>query len=308
MRIPSEMKKYLVLGGNGFIGKNLCHYLLEKEVKVDSFDVLLPSNINKDVNYIQGDFFDDSALKSLVNKYDVIYHAISTINPGNSNEKYLHGYGQDFLQTIKLCSWIKDSNKKIIFLSSGGTVYGKQEIQPITEDMLPKPINHYGNVKLSIENALRIFHIQNNMNVRIARISNPYGPGQDYTRGVGFVDAALKRSIQGMDVEVWGDGETIRDYIYIEDVCSLLYELSLYEGDESVFNLSSGIGISQKEVVNDIMKLGIGIKINYKKYRSVDVEKVVLDNSKILSLTGIKLTTFDEGLGKYYKYLIDKKS
>lgn len=299
------MKKYLILGGNGFIGNNLCTYIADQGEEVFSFDRQEPIKQNPNVHYIRGDFFDDDFLKNLVEDFDIIFHAISTINPGNSNSKYLNGYSKDLVQTIKLCSWLKDSNKCLVFLSSGGTVYGYQEKQPITEQALSTPINHYGNVKLSIENAMRIFGLQNSINVKIARISNPFGPGQDYTKGVGFVDAALKRAMNQQIVEIWGNGKIVRDYIYITDVCYYLYQLSKYTGREIVFNISSGRGISQNEVIKYINDLGIKVLTEYKDLRSVDVEKIILDNTKIINLYGNHITPFINGLESYYKYLLE---
>lgn len=299
------MKKYLVLGGNGFIGNNLCKYIADQGEEVFCFDRKKPVNSNPKVHYIQGDFFDEEFLKSMIEDFDVIFHAISTINPGNSNNKYLSGYGRDLVQTIKLCSWIKGSEKCLVFLSSGGTVYGRQEIQPITEQALSTPINHYGNVKLSIENAMRIFGLQNSLNVKIARISNPYGPGQDYTEGVGFIDAALKRAMNKQVVEIYGNGKIVRDYIYITDVCYYLYHLAQYTGEEIVFNISSGVGTSQNEVIKYISDLGIDVSVQYKALRSVDVEKIVLDNTKITTIYGNHITSFKNGLEHYYKHLLE---
>lgn len=296
-------KKYIVLGGNGFIGRNLCSYLADLGIEVTSFDRDDVIDGDPRVKFVHGDFFEDDFLRELIREYDVIFHAISTINPGNSNDIYMNGYGKDLVQTIKLCSWIKDTNKSMVFLSSGGTVYGNQKQQPITEQMLPLPINHYGNIKLCIENALRIFHIQNTMNIRIARIANPYGPGQDYTKGVGFVDALLKRAMEHKVVEVWGDGENVRDYIYIKDVCYYLHRLAEYEGSESIFNISSGEGISQNQIIKYIRELGMDVQVEYMATRSVDVRKMILDNQKMRRAFGTRLTTFKEGLESYYQYL-----
>lgn len=295
--------KYIILGGNGFIGKNLCRYIKERGGDVTSFDLSVCDDRIEGVRYITGSFFDDEVLKDVIFDKDIIIHAISTINPGNSNETYMGGYGNDFVQTIKMCSWIKDTNKKLVFLSSGGTVYGDYGQEVLTEEMLPKPINHYGNVKLCIENALRIFHIQNQLNVIIARISNPYGAGQDFRKGVGFVDAVLKRSINGQSVEIWGSGDVVRDYIYIEDVCKMLYELIQYKGDEYLFNISSGVGISQKEIVEIVQTLGIDVQVEYKEARSVDVKQIVLDNSKIKKVCDFECKSIDEGIKKYYTML-----
>lgn len=301
------MKKILILGGNGFIGKNLAEYLVKQGECVYSFDMVKPLNGNPAIHYLEGDFFDDYTLEHIIQGMDVIYHAISTVNPGNSNEKCVLGYERDFMQTVKLCNWIKDMSVRMIFLSSGGTVYGNQEKQPIPETAVTVPINHYGNVKLCIENTIRTFNFQAKKSMLIARISNPYGPGQDYHKGVGFVDAIIKRSLKHEPIEVWGDGSVVRDYIYIEDVCKLLYLLCVYEGEEIIFNISSGHGVSQNQIVESLRELGIDVQVQYVGGRSVDAKKIVLDNTKVCSISDISLIPLSEGIAKYYQYLLENK-
>lgn len=297
------MKKILVLGGNGFIGKNLCNFLAEENEKVISFDMMIPLEKNPKVEYVSGDFFDDYTLQKVIKDVDVIYHAICTLNPGNSNDKYIMGYERDFVQTVKLCSFIKDTDCRLIFLSSGGTVYGNQKIQPICETAVPIPINHYGNLKLCIENTIRTFNFQNKKNMLVARISNPYGPGQDYHKGVGFIDAAIKRSLNKESIEIWGDGNVIRDYIYIDDVCKMLSALRNYEGTYEVFNLSSNTGTSQKEIIEAICQLDASVDVVYKPARNVDASKIILDNTRILEITNLSLMKLDDGIKNYYNYV-----
>ena len=143
-------KNVLIIGGNGFIGSNLSRHLADLGWKVTSFDIAEPPMPDSRVEYIMGDFFDDNVLASVIKSKDIIYHALSTVNPGNSNQKYMMGYSRDFLQTIKLFDMLKEQDAKLIFLSSGGTVYGVQEQQPISENASARPINHYGNVNLCI--------------------------------------------------------------------------------------------------------------------------------------------------------------
>ena len=302
------MRRILVLGGNGFIGKNLCDYLASKGEEVYSFDIKNPEKRNKDVIYCEGDFFDDYTLKNIVKDKDVIFHAICTLNPGNSNDKYIMGYERDFIQTIKLCDFIKDSDTKMIFLSSGGTVYGNQEVMPISEDTFPKPINHYGNLKLCIENTIRTINYQAKKKMIIARIANPYGPGQDYCRGVGFIDAVIRRTLEHTDIEIWGDGSVVRDYIYIEDVCKMLYALVGYEGQYDVFNLSSDQGKSQNEIIELVKKINPEVNVVYKNSRTVDAKKIVLDNSRIMSEIDIDITDIEDGIRMYYDYLVKMKA
>ena len=297
------MRKILVLGGNGFLGRNLCKYLADCGEKVYSFDMSMPEVADNRIEYIAGDFFDDYTLEEIVKGIDVIYHAICTLNPGNSNEKCILGYERDFVQTAKLCSYLKDTECRMIFFSSGGTVYGNQEVQPITEDAVPVPINHYGNLKLCIENTMRTFNFQMKKNMLIARISNPYGPGQDYHKGVGFIDAAIKHTIAGETIEIWGDGNVVRDYIYIDDLCRMLYALIEYHGDIEVFNLSSNTGVSQNDIVDILKQIDPAVKVAYKPGRSVDAKKIILDNSRIHSICDFEMVSIEEGIKRYYDYI-----
>lgn len=295
-------KKVLVIGGAGFLGNNLCHYLVKRNYEVYCFDLVNPL-CQSDIHYIRGDFFDDTDLKKSIADKDCVVHAVSTVNPGNSNVTYMQGYQKDFFQTIKLCDMLRDTGTKLIFISSGGTVYGNHIEQPINENVLPHPINHYGNIKLSIENAMRAFNYQMHTNYVIARVSNPYGKGQDYHKGVGFIDAALKNTINKIPIEIWGDGQNIRDYIYIEDVCEMLCALIEYKGNEDTFNISSGIGTSQNQVVDIIKEMGYFPTVIYKEKRSVDVRKIILDNKRIQEICNIKLVGLQEGIKKYSQYL-----
>ena len=121
---------------------------------------------------------------------------------------------------------------------------------------------------------------------------------------MGFVDAVLKHSLAGEAVELWGDGENIRDYIYIDDVCSLLYFLSYYNGSEMLFNISSGNGISQNQVIDNVRALGLNVDVIRKESRSVDVSQIVLDNTKIKNICcESSFLDFKTGIKKSYDFL-----
>lgn len=299
--------KVLILGGNGFIGKNLSNCLLNRGYDVYCFDCDLPDIPQKEIHYIQGDFFDESFLEKIIKDKDIIYHGISTINPGNSNEFYMRGYEKDFIQTVKLCKLVSEYDIKLIFLSSGGTVYGTQNQQPIMEEALPRPINHYGNIKLCIENTMMTFAVQKNVDILIARLSNPYGPGQDYTKGVGFIDAVVKKAINNEELEVWGDGSIVRDYIYIEDACQMLVLLAEYHGEDRIFNISSGKGVSIKDIIDIIKKWYPQMEIKYKNKRSVDLERIILNNQKIMRLYNRKMVEIHEGIEQYYNTIKERE-
>ena len=296
-------KKVLVIGGAGFIGSNLSRHLIKNDMEVYCFDMSKPVHEIAGVNYICGDFFDDYTLEHALEGMDYVVHALSTVNPGNSNEKYLQGYERDFIQTTKLCKMITDQKIRMIFLSSGGTVYGNQEIQPIVEDALPRPINHYGNVKLCIENTIRTFNYQAHTKILIARISNPYGPGQDFNKGVGFIDAAIKKTIRGEKIEIWGDGNNVRDYIYIDDVCRMLISLFNYQGNYDTFNISSNTGTSQRDIIRMLEEMHLAPEVVYLPARSVDAKKIIIRNKEIMSIHEVPLVPIVQGIENYYQWL-----
>lgn len=297
------MRNVLVIGGSGFIGTNLIKKLVQEGESVTSFDLHHTKLPVEGVKYISGDFFDDENLERALNGIDAVYHCLSTVNPGNSNIRFMQGYSRDFVQSVHLFDRCIKMGIKVIFLSSGGTIYGIQREQPIQENAECKPINHYGSVKLCIESVMRTFNTQTHSNMLIARISNPYGPGQDFHKGVGFVDAAVKKTLSHEPIEIWGDGSVVRDYIYIDDVVEMLYALLDYDGEQEVFNVSSNEGISLNQVIEGLQKFGYKPKVQYKESRSVDVPAVVLDNARIRTVYTGPLTSFQDGLAKYIEYL-----
>ncbi len=298
--------KTLILGGNGFIGTNLARMLCKNpQYSVTSFDRVDAVAKQEGISYISGDFFNDDQLKSLVDEYDILYHAISTLTPGNSNTNYMNGYEKDFIQSVKLCDLVQKAGKKLIFLSSGGTVYGKHEIMPVSEMDYCQPINHYGTVKRCIESVMQAFHEQNNARMIVARISNPYGPEQDFRKGVGVIDAVIKNAIHKTPMTVWGDGEVIRDYIYIDDVCAMLVTLAEYEGEHAIFNLSSGEGHSVNDIIRFVNIIYPDLEVQYTPGRPVDLKEIVLDNSRICSIYHQPMVSLQEGIHRYINYILE---
>ena len=171
-------KRCIVLGGNGFIGINLLKYLVNCNYKVSSFDLYRPKNPIEGVTYLTGDFTNDNELLEAIQGQDIIIHLISTTNPGKSMIDPYSGYNIDIVQTIKILEKIKETDARMIFASSGGTVYGEPESCPIKEDARLNPIGHYGIIKVTIEHIINMYNSVYGMKNKIMRISNPYGPGK----------------------------------------------------------------------------------------------------------------------------------
>lgn len=304
------MKKsnILILGGNGFIGQNLAHRLAnEGDMSVSVFDRAQPPIVNPNISYIEGDFFNDADLARALEGKDCVVHALSTINPSNSNTMYARAYEKDVLQTIALCDSLRESQAELVFLSSGGTVYGEQDAFPIPESANPLPINHYGGLKLCLENFLRVCNRQFETKFKIARVANPYGPGQDYRKGVGFVDAVLRSALDNTVLTVWGDGSIVRDYVHIDDVSRMLRNIIDYEGSHDTFNIGSGFGTSQNVIIEIVKAVFPDLRVRYEKERSVDVKSIVLDISRILETDHQEPISIEKGIASYCAYLSGKE-
>jgi len=276
--------KALVLGGNGFIGSHLVDHLIDNGNRVRVFD-RGPEKFRDplpNVEYFMGEFNDLTLLAEALNGVDVVYHLISTTVPSTSNMDPVGDIGGNLINTVKLLDLMRqNSTPKIVYLSSGGTVYGTPDYSPIEESHPLRPISSYGIVKVAIENYLNMFHELHGISYIVLRASNPYGARQGHNGLQGVIGTYINCLNDGTPIEVWGTGEIVRDFIHIEDLVQLCNQAgnSTITG---VFNAGSGQGASILEIIDMISECSdIEIKPIFKPGRSFDVPHVVLDISKV---------------------------
>lgn len=306
--------KILVLGAAGFIGTNLCRYLCaEKDNYVIAYDCSMPalerlkSTISSDnIKYVDGHFEMNDDYVTLTRDVDIVYHLISTVVPGTCN----HGIAEEFMSntvvTVKLLdACVINKVKKIVFLSSGGTVYGKIAEIPVKEDTPLNPISSYGIQKLTIEKLLYLYHYMNKLDYRIIRLANPYGRYQNPNGVQGVVTTFVYKAINNEPVRVFGDGSVVRDYIYIEDAVKAIASIADYEGEQKIFNVGTGIGYSVKEIITAIENtLQLKMDIDYQPGRAVDVPVNILDISRFTNEIGaLQYISLEEGILKTKDYL-----
>lgn len=307
------MQRSLILGATGFIGGNLVRSLVARGEsprilirRTSSLSFL--EDILDRIEIVYGDFQDNAALCEATKHIDVIYHLISTTSPsstlGNSYDAVL----SDFLSTVRLVeNSLVNGVKKIVYASSGGTVYGEPQITPIPEDhpLLPKSV--YGQSKLSIENYLNFHARLMTLDVNILRISNPFGPGQNPAKAQGIIAVALNCAYSSRVLKLYGNSEAVRDYLYIDDVSEALI-LAAQKPGSSIVNISSGMGYSVRDIVETIEEVsGRIILKEFIPARSSDVSVSILSNQRAFEIYGwTPKVGLKEGLFRFDKMMREK--
>jgi len=286
------MEKYILLGGNGFIGSRLNQLLPDARIVVIGRKLQVPGKQNYEYYSVLQHSLDEIAEilagKSDYNVIDLSYISVSNTNPVHP--------GRDFSDNLNLVIDNLHFARKLkansfIYISSGGTVYGKTEEKIILESHPTNPVSHYGIIKLASEKYVQMYCNQYGMGYQIVRPSNVYGPGQIPFRGQGIVSTVFASALQGRPATIYGRGENIRDYIYIDDFCRWLIELTESGNQGEIYNAGSGRGHSTIEIM-DLIQNTLGnttdLKFEFAPERPFDVKINVLDNRKIINNTHIE--------------------
>lgn len=307
----------LILGGLGFLGINITKVLLKKGHSVTVADMTTPIPDRKldGCRYVVCNFNNIAAISSEFDDIDVVIHLISTTLPAKSNIDISDDINTNLIGTVELLKICVERHVgRVIFSSSGGTVYGIPENIPISERHPTNPICSYGIVKLAIEKYLQLFNRLYGLDYCILRISNPYGPYQNYRGSQGSVGIFIWKLLHGETIEIWGDGSVIRDYIYVEDVANAFITAACSEESPiKTFNIGCGQGFSINEILGKLESvLHIKPTIKYTIGRNIDVPINVLDvslarkhmgwSAKTLLSDGIIKTAEFIAKGKVVKY------
>lgn len=283
--------RYLILGGAGFLGSWLTKLLLEQEnTNIVVFDQKIPDFLfaenNDHVEYKTGDFCEYSQFNELVHKGDIVFHLISTTTPSTPNNNIFTEIEENIKPSVHLLdACVRQQIERFVFISSGGTVYGKQnDSLPISELNPTNPISPYGIQKLMIEKTIKYYHHIHGLNYSILRLSNPYGPHQNPLGGQGVIAAFTYRLVNQMPIKIYGNGEIIRDFIYVEDAIKMILSVLNMKDSNHLYNIGSGIGYSINQILSIIENLtNMKAKVQYLDSRPYDVPVNILDISKYLS-------------------------
>lgn len=276
----------VIFGGAGFIGSSIVDRLLKDGHKLRIFErPRVPPyrefTSDEAVEWITGDLMSVADVGAAIAGMDVVLHLVSTTLPKNSNEDPIFDVQSNLVASLQLMSeMVRQKISKIVFISSGGTVYGNPIYLPIDENHPTNPSVSYGITKLAIEKYLLLFQNLYGIRALILRVANPYGERQRIETAQGAIGVFLNRAIRGEPIEIWGDGEIIRDYIHISDVAEAFAKAISYKGKQTTFNISSGKGVSLNDAIREIENvLDAKIDKSYMPGRSFDVPVSVLSNA-----------------------------
>lgn len=276
--------KVLIIGGSGFIGSHLVDHLLAQGIVVRVYD-RNPERFRptpSGVDFRQGDFNDSASLAESLVGIDVVYHFLSTSVPATSNLDPVADISGNLIGTVQLLELMRSARvRRLVYLSSGGTIYGLPQSDPVSEMHLERPISSYGIVKSAIEKYILMDQHLHGLSPVILRASNPYGSRQGHDGLQGVVGTFLWRVARGEPIEIWGDGSVVRDFIQVSDlaeVCALAGTGEI----TGIFNAGSGEGTSIRSILELVKTVTAkDVTVLYKDSRGFDVPRVVLDISAI---------------------------
>jgi UDP-glucose 4-epimerase len=306
--------RILVLGGDGFIGSHFVDKAISQRHQLTVFDrfhndvsMNLEHHRGK-VKCIAGEFANRQQLQKALQGQDIVYHFICATDPISSwDDPFIEiegnlKYSVQLFELAAACGV-----KKIVFPSSGGTIYGPQG-DFITERTLPAPFSPYGITKLATEHFLHYFQKCTGIATDIYRIGNAYGPRQPMDRPQGVIAVWMGRILRETNIEIYGSHDTLRDYIYVEDIAHLLTHSLRDLSSSDTYNMGTGKGVSPFDLLEIYCRV-IDMPFTYKVLprRKSDNTFVILDSSKLISFfPGFKFQDMEEKIK--YTWLCVKKN
>jgi len=285
----------LVLGANGFIGSHLVDELVEAGYKVRAFDRFSQSEpkfkASKQVEIVAGDIHHRTTLQKSLKNVDYVFHCFSATTPYSSDNDPFSDIDNNLKPSVTIFQeCVAAKVKKIMYMSSGGAVYGDLGgSRAITEEDVPAPVSPYGITKLGIEGYLAYFKRKFDMPYIAYRLSNPYGPRQAFRNNQGVVPAFISQIKEGKALNVYGDGNASRDYIFIRDATKMIVKSFIKDNQRPVYNIGSGKQTTLNDIISHlrtIMKEDVSVELQ-------EAPKTFLKN------TSISIDLFEQEFGRH---------
>jgi len=305
--------KAVVVGASGFIGSHVVDALLARGCQVRAVARHFPGLIaesamaNSSLTIYQHDMRDRLALEQTLEGVDLVIHLASGSLPQSSNRFPHDDVKVNLLGALNLLEAARQNNvKKMVVISSGGTVYGVPNQSPISEEHPTDPICSYGITKLAIEKYVSLYRKIYGLNSIVLRLANPYGERQRLDSTQGVVPVFLGRALRHQKLEIWGDGTIVRDFLYISDAIDAILSACMYYGSEHLFNVGSGVGLSLNDLIYLIeQEVGYSLEVSYQLARGFDVPANVLCIDKVQTeFKWHPKVSASEGLHRFHRWLV----
>ncbi len=304
----------LVIGGGGLIGHHLVPLLLEsgRQVSVMGRHARPLYPLPRYASYVAGDFGDPGLVSGLLSRHGEVVHMAYATVPNTSFDDPLGDLLQNLPPTVRLFIEAAKRDCRLVFISSGGTVYGPPRTLPIPEDHPTAPISPYGLTKLTLEKYAHLYAATHGLKAICVRPANAYGAGQRPFSGQGFVATAMASAMLGRTIKLFGEGKAVRDYVYASDIAAGIVSVLERGQIGATYNLGSGVGVSNLEMVGlmapMLREIGFESRIEHRPGRVFDVAMNVLDSSRLTQRTGwVPKVRLEDGLIKTRDWLMSNR-
>jgi UDP-glucose 4-epimerase len=302
-----------VIGGAGFIGRAVVEALIANGRRVIVIGRSAPpQKLPPKVRYLQSLPGNHIAVMSeaLMASTEIIDLAYAT-SPGTSFQDPVNDILANLPETVRLFELAATMThlRKFVWISSGGTVYGRTNIPLITEDHPTLPLSPYGITKLATEKYAHMYFENTGLPVVCVRPSNAFGEGQRPYIGQGFIATAIASVLDGRTVNIFGEHGTVRDYLHVADMAHGIVAALLGGVPGEVYNIGSGVGLTNRQVLDSLVpfaeRMNKKVSIGFLPERPFDVPMNVLDSTKLYQLTGWRpQVPFSQALQKSWNWYV----
>ena len=298
-----------VIGGSGFIGRRVLRLLIEHGRNVVVVGRRTESPFDPSIEYHSVRVDDARGLTAVLRSADEVIDVAYSTWPQTSFQDPVKDILENLTQSVRNFEALIDTGvRRVVYVSSGGTVYGQAVETPIREDHPTNPVSPYGITKLAIEKYGQMFHATKGLPLIVVRPSNAYGEGQQPFRGQGFIATAIATCLRGDPIKVFGVEGATRDYIHVDDVASGIVAALLHGRAGEAYNVGTGLGTTNIDILNQLRPMlsaaGRDIDIEFLPARSFDVKVNILDADKLFRASGWRAAvTLNTGLRRTLEWI-----